>query len=357
MNWPGENLILKLWESLAEKGIGSLLRPWQIRREGRANIDLRRYEMLALAEAERESEEIRSGRRRLENTKFMISLTDVSPDSSTPVEIEGVPLLELASHAAVADSMRKEINVAKAVLHAEEELRNDDTPPQEKKLEDDWLYRWRDYAGSVSSEELQAIWGRILAGELKSPGLYSYRLMDFVRNLTKDEANLIEKIAPFVLGDFIARDHDAILENGGVTFSIILQLQDLGILSGAEALGLSLTLQSNSKDRFLKVLLCHGRGLLLEHDDATKTLDLGAYVVTTLGRQVIKLGKFIPNEDYLLAVGSKIQKSGFKVSLVDYSDIGNGMIRYSNAHEMPNAQQVETQQPPLADLSTTSPVT
>ena len=170
MNWPGENLIIKLWECLAEKGVGSLLKPWQIRREGRATIDLRRYEMLTLAEAERESEELRSGRRKLQNAKFMISLTEISHEESIHAKSESVPLLELASQAAVADSLRKEINVAKAVLHAEEELRNDETPPQEQKLEDDWLYRWRDYAGSVSSEELQAIWGRILAGELKSPG-------------------------------------------------------------------------------------------------------------------------------------------------------------------------------------------
>lgn len=36
MNWPGENLIIKLWESLTEKGVGSLLKPWQMRREGYA---------------------------------------------------------------------------------------------------------------------------------------------------------------------------------------------------------------------------------------------------------------------------------------------------------------------------------
>ena len=41
MEAPGEKLIIKLWESIADKGIGSLLKPWQIRREGRASIDLK----------------------------------------------------------------------------------------------------------------------------------------------------------------------------------------------------------------------------------------------------------------------------------------------------------------------------
>lgn len=146
----------------------------------------------------------------------MLSLTEDVAQTKPNAERIEVPLLELANRAAVADAVRKEVNVAKAVLRAEEELRDDQSIPADGKPADDWLYRWRDYAGSVSSDELQAIWGRILAGEIKSPGLYSYRLLDFVRNLTKDEAALIEKVVPFVLGDVICRDHDAILEKAGV---------------------------------------------------------------------------------------------------------------------------------------------
>jgi hypothetical protein len=350
MNWPGENLLIKLWESLADKGVGTLLKPWQIRREGRANVDLRRYELLALADAEREAEEIRSGRRNLEKAKYVLSLTEESSDSPEPAE-EDVPLLELASRVAVADAMRKEVNVAKAVLHAEDELREDSAPPPDEKPDDDWLYRWRDYAGSVSSDELQAIWGRILAGEFKSPGQYSYRLLEFVRNLTKDEAALIEKIASFVLLDFIVRDQDKILQDAGVTFDVLLQLQDLGILSGVEALGLSKQFGSNDKARYIKVLLCHGHGLLIEQADPSKTFELGAYVVTNLGKQVIQLGKFNANKEYLSAVGKKIQTSDFKVSLIDYIDLGGGKIRYSNSVELPKAQQDGADQPATAPES------
>ena len=348
MNWPGENLLIKLWETLAEKGVGSLLKPWQVRREGRANIDLRRYELLALADAEREAEEIRSGRLRLQNAKYAISLTAPCIEVEPVDEEDSTPLLELATGAAVADAIRKEINVAKAVTHAEAELRDDPTPVPEQNLDDDWLYRWRDYAGSVSSEELQAIWGRILAGELKSPGQYSYRLLDFVRNLTKDEANLVERVSPFVLVDFVVRKPESPLKDAGVTFDVLLQLQDLGILSGVEALGLSKTFSSNAKDRFIKILLCHGKGLLVEHENPDKTFKLGAYVVTNLGKQVIRLGKFMPNEDYLRAIGREIKKSEFKVSLVDYTDIGNGMVRYNNAVEIETAQQDGADQPATA---------
>ena len=40
MEFPGEKLVIRLWETVTEKGIGSWLRPWQNRREGRAQIDV-----------------------------------------------------------------------------------------------------------------------------------------------------------------------------------------------------------------------------------------------------------------------------------------------------------------------------
>lgn len=63
---PGEKLIIKLWETLIDKGIGSLLRPWQIKRDGRARSEVRREELLMLAQAESEVADIRAGRKRLD---------------------------------------------------------------------------------------------------------------------------------------------------------------------------------------------------------------------------------------------------------------------------------------------------
>ncbi|SIS67376.1 hypothetical protein SAMN05421686_103208 [Thalassolituus maritimus] len=63
MDFPGETLLIKMWETLAEKGIGSLLAPWHEKRMGEARSQVRKQEMLVIAEAEREAEAIRSGER------------------------------------------------------------------------------------------------------------------------------------------------------------------------------------------------------------------------------------------------------------------------------------------------------
>lgn len=50
MNWPGEGLLIKLWETLMDKGIGGLLKPWQIKREAKAQFQARRLEIVGLTE-------------------------------------------------------------------------------------------------------------------------------------------------------------------------------------------------------------------------------------------------------------------------------------------------------------------
>jgi hypothetical protein len=336
MKFPGEKLVMKLWDTLADKGVGNLLRPWQTRREGRAEVDVQCYGLLAMAQAEREADEIRSGRKRLCNSRFAISLTESVPAEaqSATIEESESSVQQIITTSIVTDTLRKELNVAKAVIHAEDELKDDPAPPPDKEIDPDWLYRWRDYAGSVSSDQLQAIWGRILAGELKSPGIFSFRLMEFVRNLSKEEAEKIEKAFSFAFGKFIPREPKEALEKESISLDLLTELQSFGLVTGADSIGLSYKLQSADKDKFSKLLRCHGKGLLVQHADPTKILTISAIIITDLGRQVMNLGKFTPNKNFIVAVGQRIRKDGFNVTLVDYRDIGNGYAKIGNEIEI-----------------------
>lgn len=103
--------------------------------------------MLAIADAEREVEEIRSGKRSLEKAKYVLSLTKETQEKTLPSLTAHAPLLEVASNAAVADAMRKELNVAKAVLKSEDDLKNDPTPPPSTR----WMR-----TGSIDGGTMQA---------------------------------------------------------------------------------------------------------------------------------------------------------------------------------------------------------
>ena len=55
----GEQLLIKMWETLIKEGIGSLASPWQIKRQGRAHAEVRKEELLLLAQAEVDAQAIR----------------------------------------------------------------------------------------------------------------------------------------------------------------------------------------------------------------------------------------------------------------------------------------------------------
>ena len=312
MKSPGEELIIKLWESLVDKGIGGLLKPWQIRREGLAQAEVRRAELVMLADAEKQAEAIRSGRLKLADSKYALALTDTAAD-----EPARSPVVEATISGVVSDALRREVNVAKAITYAEAQLEADDDAPPAASIESDWLYRWRDHVGSISSAELQALWGRLMAGELKAPGSYSYRTLDFIKNLSRDEAQKIERLGPFLINNFVARDEKGILDKHGVGFGDLLELQELGVLSGVDGIGLSLTLDNLGRDSFLAVLRSHSRALVLRHSDPTRDVSIAMYPLTTLGAQIVSLAESEPNDDYLEAVGKRIAKGGITVSIGD----------------------------------------
>lgn len=324
MAFPGERLVIRLWETIADKGIGSLLTPWQIRREGRARIDVGSEEIVAFAQAEQDAADIRSGRKRLDADRQLVALPEPAVSSaSEAAEVHAAEFpdlraaVQIARGNLVSDAIRREVNVAKAVLVAEGELEKDSQEPSSRTVDDDWLFRWRDSAAAVSSEELQNIWGRVLAGEIKSPGSFSLRTLDFLRNVSQQEALEIAKLSRFLIGEIIVRSDD-FLKAEGISFVFLLRMQDLGIVSGVEASGLTLTLESMEPDKFSCGLPSHGRMLIVTHDDPAKKISLHVCPLTSIGREILRLGTFEPHEGYLRSVGRTIRSQGFNVQIARY---------------------------------------
>ena len=113
----------------------------------------------------------------------------------------------------------------------------------------------------------------------------------------------------------------------GLIFGFLIQLQDLGIISDA-SLGMSMTLGSSQPGEFKQALISYNRVLLATHKDEKKELRLDSYRLTSLGKQVLKLGSFTPNEIYLRSVGETIKRQGFKVSLAHFAHLTETKGRY-----------------------------
>lgn len=58
----------------------------------------------------------------------------------------------------------------------------------EKEPSQDFINRWRNDSKQIHSEELQNIWGRLMAEEINNPDSISLRTLDVIKNISKTEA-------------------------------------------------------------------------------------------------------------------------------------------------------------------------
>lgn len=304
MDWPGEKLVIQLFKTV-EKSIGGALKPSQIRRVASAEARAAREQMLLLAQTECDAALIKAGKKRL----------------TIDGELQDRVVWEKLEWEQKAREIEKEINIVKAVLMAEEELRESSGEVPEREVDRDWASRWREYAGMISAEQLQQLWAQLLAGEVKSPGTFSLRTLEFVRNLSTEEATEIARLSTFVVDDawipYVTLDE---LATEGIITDNLLRMAELGVINPASVgiTPLERHFASQDPNRFRVYLLSHDKCLLVSHEDATKTLSLSGIMLTAIGQQIMKLGSFKTNQRYLERIGWHIINEGFEVSIADF---------------------------------------
>lgn len=325
MTWssPYSSLLEKMWDTVFNKGLGGVFKPYQERREAKARIDIRKNETLALAQAEKEADEIRAGKKVF--VGYGKPLLEAPPTNTNlladdPEKVEHYINWELAMQTnkqmSFANKIQQEINVSKAILRAEEMLEEDKQEPSSKEVNMDWLFAWHEYAKRTSSEDLQDLWGAVLAGEVKNPGKFSLRTLEFIKTLSQSEAQLIESFFAYVVNEAIFKIDDDFFEKQGLKYSDFLALMNMGILTASSTL--SVKYRTRVINSFLVMLRVGSSGLLIEHEDPNKEASMKIYGVTDLGMQIFSLGSFEVDKNYFYNLGREFVKKGFSVKEIEF---------------------------------------
>jgi hypothetical protein len=334
--FPGEKLLIRLWETVERFSIG-MLSPMQIRREGLERAKVRRNELLIEAQARRDVHLIESGLAYLDEKGTVIPWQ--SPDDSVvaPAANER-DLCKLARSRATQQSLRELINLRRVITHAEEEVLADDdaAPLSDDSISEDWLNSWRLGAEAVANEQMQRLWGRLLVGEVGNPGSFCLRTVHLLRTLSVDEARLVERIGRYLLdSSFVSRAIEA-TTSAGITQLDLLKLEELGILSGVQtnATNLTQTFKShniNGTQRMAIVIPYLGRKVIVvtrEEGAGFSYMTRSVLLVTRVGRELLSLGRFDPNDEYLLeAARTYIVGRGTIVEIGDFVVEGDASSR------------------------------
>ena len=197
-------------------------------------------------------------------------------------------------------------NVRSVVKYAAEELADKEVKDHDP--DPDWTARLFDGVQDVSSEDLQKIWGKILSGEVETPGRTSLRTLSVLRDMSQSDANALLKcaeyrISSFLIGDFYQRLSG---DEGG---NHLVRLQEIGLIH--PNFGVSVPLQLDANGRWTKEY--QGQLLLIEGSPGTnleRALMMRTTVFTRTGLELAKFCESQPNFEYLALFAEFLQKKG-----------------------------------------------
>ena len=284
---------------------GVALAPWRASQEGKARIiaakadaDVKRIEAAAANSTAQMMAKERDKAR-----EYVATLNERKSGS------RGTISNDVVQKAAEFQARKRLMNIKTIAGHAAEELGDTEVPDHDP--DPDWVARFFDGAQDVSSEELQKLWGKILAGEIKSPGQTSLRTLSILRNMTQQEAKDFLALMRFRIGSVIFDDGaQKVLSNFS---SLMIDFSHIGLLSG---FGDSWEVTLNSDGVWGAAH--YGYGLIIEGPPDLQIHSLMSFsvsLITHTGRELAALCHHEPDFLYLSHFAKFLEKQNCKLKI------------------------------------------
>ena len=261
--------------------LGAWIAPWTMKR---------------LAKAEAEADRIKA----IECAKTEALL---AKDEGRYIELSAIEKRVVAKELKRQNNLLKVIDVAAQTIKDEKEVSSDQVNP-------DWATRFFDIAQDISDEAMQDLWGKILAGEVKCPKSYSMRTLDVLRNITREEAQLFEKISQYVLFDsayYIYRFPEKNDTNASIEYADIARLVEIGLLQAGSTVSQN---YYNTDGVTSDVHIFYGFKYVafVKMTPEIKQLSFPIYTLTKAGEELYKLIQVNPDLEYFEKILQHIQK-------------------------------------------------
>lgn len=221
---------------------------------------------------------------------------------------------------------KRQSNIENITAFASEELKEDPSVTNEP-LDDDWTTRFFNISEDISNENMQALWGRILAGEIRAPKSYSLRTLEIIRNLTSEEAKIFMKIANFTIkshGNYVIYKAE---EDKPFHFqwNEIALLVELGIIQPGDMT----SLQFHPAPNIVKQHFILGNLIVItEKEVNTPLITIPVYVFTKVGIELLKLVNITSDFEYAKSFAKKMTQKGLKVEYSNLIKIEGEIVHY-----------------------------
>lgn len=201
-----------------------------------------------------------------------------------------------------------------------------------EKPDEDWITRFFSSAQDISSEQMQDLWGRVLAGEIKKPGSYSLKTLEFMRNVTKSDAAALEHVGKISLQygatTFIAtHDQNWLQEHLKIYPGHHFSVSEMGAMYPTD-LNLRLFREDSTQE---EVFVAGDLMLLVSRGENKSEIQLPMWKFTMVGRELLALIPKANDETYLESLGLFFveKKANARIARV-IEKLPDGRIRYND---------------------------
>lgn len=290
------NMDLVPSEKLSEvvsSALGAWIAPWSMKR---------------IAKAEAEAERIKA----IESAKTEALLTG---------DEERYQALSSIGKRIVAKEIKRQNNIANVVEIASHSIENESSVSTDP-VNPDWATRFFDIAQDISDEAMQDLWGRILAGEVKRPNSFSMRTLEALRNITREEAELFEKAAQYVLYDgtyFLYRFSGNNDEKVPLEYSEVARLVEIGLLQAGTTVSQN---YYNPDGETCDAHLFYDSKYVafIKITPEIKQLSIPIYALTKAGNELYKLIQVNPDVEYFEKLLKKLRQKN-KNTIIKYANL------------------------------------
>jgi uncharacterized repeat protein (TIGR03899 family) len=322
---------LKKFIEVVSQGIGALSKPYLIRKTAEAKA----YELKVIAESIKGNQE---NLKQIGYSEEKLSLTSIDGESIR----QELTLEERTQQRVDFKEQKRQQNIENITQKAAENLESEPSVSEEP-VDEDWTTRFFNYAEDISNEEMQEIWARILAGEIKQPKSYSLRTLDILRNLSTDEAAIFMKFAKLAVTSsrttFILsfKKHKLLEEKYGLNYSDRLLLEELGFITANDLVFQMMA----TKDRPGKSVFTVGNYCIIQEKLPNKPQhQLEVLVFTKIGRQLLSLVNVSPDLDYVQLLATSLNRQMGKIQYgMILQKLPNGQIRHTPLVDVPLTEQ------------------
>lgn len=302
---PAEKLI-----DIVKHGVGTLYQPRKIRKLA----DARSYEIDKIGEAMRN------------NSDIIITYDNGSVIANNP---EFDDFVKRTQHRIACQELKKQYNIDSVVDKAYTELEFEADVP-DIPIDDDWVSRLFDIIKDVSNDDMQYVWGKILAGEIKNPGSFSLRTLDTIRNISQQEASIFQRILPYIVScgkeTFVTSKKEN-LEKHGIYYSDIISLDECGLINSSGSLSLTLTLSKSD------TIYLHNNtkvAIIKNLSEQSETIVVGVHTLTKCGRELYKILTNNSSDDTVSCFAKEISdnRKNIRVTIHKLNYFDSKMINY-----------------------------